>query len=94
MALIREMATKMRIALVTFLLLFIVMEQARPILAGKGKFKKLQARVEELEKTMKQMDECESKYITANECQCYANEDSSLYKMASALVIMLNFDTS
>lgn len=62
------MATKMRIALVTFLFLFIVMEQSRPILAGGGKFKKLQARVEELEKTMKEMNDCDRKYITANEC--------------------------
>lgn len=54
------MATKMRIAIVTCLLLFIVMEQAKPILAkkGGGKFKELKARVEKLEEVLEQMQKC------------------------------------
>lgn len=54
----------MRITLVTCLLLFIVMEEAKPVLAGGGKFKKLKARVEILEKSIKKITECSRKYIT------------------------------
>lgn len=53
-----EMATQWRIAVVTGLVLFIMMEDAKPVLAGKvGKrIKALENRVKALEETC--MDKC------------------------------------
>ena len=57
------MATRLRIVLVTCLLVFILMD-ANPVLAkkGGGKFKQLEARVKELEKSVGGEDECKGKY--------------------------------
>lgn len=57
----REMATQLRIALATCLLLFILMEDAKPVLAGTGGkriIKLLQAKVSALEEAVK----CKRKY--------------------------------
>ena len=44
-----EMAIRLSIALVACLALFVLMEEVNPVLAGRGKYKKLEARVKKLE---------------------------------------------
>ena len=55
------MTTKMRIGLVACMLLFIVLEEAKPVLAGKGRLK---ARVKKLEEKVKEMAKCSGKCST------------------------------
>ena len=43
------MAIRLSIALVACLALFVLMEEVNPVLAGRGKYKKLEARVKKLE---------------------------------------------
>ncbi|XP_068725844.1 oncoprotein-induced transcript 3 protein-like [Montipora capricornis] len=55
------MASKMKILLVTWLLVFILVEESKPVLARKGgKLKQLQKRVTELEKQIAKEDECKA----------------------------------
>ena len=55
-----EMATQLKFAFLVCLLLFILMEEAKPSQAkkGGGKFKKLADRVKKLEESMEVEDEC------------------------------------
>lgn len=57
----KEIATKMRFALVTCLLLLIVMEE--PTVVAGRKFKQLKARVEKLEERIKKITQCSGRYI-------------------------------
>ena len=52
----------MRFALVTCLLLLIVMEEPKPVVAG-IKFKQLKARVKKLEEKIKKITQCSGRYI-------------------------------
>lgn len=60
---ITDMVIHLRIALVTCLLLFILMEDAKPVLArtGKQRINKLEARVKVLEENMAEEGKCKGK---------------------------------
>ena len=54
-----DMASKLNFVLVTWMLVFILMEESKPVLGKGGKLKKLQARMEAVEEHIAKEGECQ-----------------------------------